>query len=367
MKANKRHFMAICILLCMSLVFPILSGCTSTPATTKPTGGGATSPGVTTTAAPEDKFPEQDFELLIGFAAGGGTDLNLRALAESMAKEIGKSIVVTNMEGGNGVVSEEYALRQQADGYTLLAHGSNTSSSPTMGVTELTHKDVEMIGISGGDVPIISVPYDSPIKDMNDLIAGLKAGNLKSADSAIGGVWWVSSCAIANLVGGKFSSVPYGSGSNAAVACAKKETDFCASALNEGKGMIAEKMLRALCVMDTVPAKVGDIVIPPITDYITDPTFVANLPYFKSWRGIAVKPGTPQARKDKLIAAFSAAIETPEFKKFVEQAGLTEINLFGADADAYYKSAEAFTCYLLFDAGAGTVDPAKLGIERLPS
>jgi tripartite-type tricarboxylate transporter receptor subunit TctC len=73
-------------------------------------------------AAPgaEERFPARPITLVVGFAAGGGIDLNARLLATELGRHFGQSVVVENRPGAGSRIANEYVARSAPDGYTLL-------------------------------------------------------------------------------------------------------------------------------------------------------------------------------------------------------------------------------------------------------
>ena len=73
-----------------------------------------------TSAKAGKTYPERKVEIIVGFGAGSGTDITARALSEPLSKVLGVPVVVTNIEGSQGLNGLEYVYKQPADGYTLF-------------------------------------------------------------------------------------------------------------------------------------------------------------------------------------------------------------------------------------------------------
>jgi tripartite-type tricarboxylate transporter receptor subunit TctC len=71
-------------------------------------------------------YPSKPLRILVGFAAGGGTDLFARLIGHKLSKQIGQPVVIENKPGAGGRLAAEYAASQPADGYTLLLGASGT-------------------------------------------------------------------------------------------------------------------------------------------------------------------------------------------------------------------------------------------------
>ena len=73
-----------------------------------------------TPAADAEDYPSRPVDLIVPFAAGGGTDLLARILGEGLSKQLGKFFVVINRPGANTIIGTQSALRSKPDGYTLV-------------------------------------------------------------------------------------------------------------------------------------------------------------------------------------------------------------------------------------------------------
>jgi tripartite-type tricarboxylate transporter receptor subunit TctC len=117
-------------------------------------------------------FPEKPIRVLVGFSAGGVTDIVVRALAESASSVFGQAIIVENKLGAGGVMPAYQLQNAAPDGYTvgLIAHSvfrlpyiSNIKWDPA---TDLDYI-IRLTGFTWGLV----VAADSPIKTFEDYVA----------------------------------------------------------------------------------------------------------------------------------------------------------------------------------------------------
>ena len=69
--------------------------------------------------AAADAYPSRPITIVVPFAAGGGTDILARILAEHMGGLFGQTVLVENVAGAAGAIGVERAVRAPADGYTL--------------------------------------------------------------------------------------------------------------------------------------------------------------------------------------------------------------------------------------------------------
>lgn len=82
---------------------------------------GAEADGEGESASGDLNYPERDIEIIIGWGAGGGTDLFTRQVAAQLSENLGVNVNVVNMEGSSGVIAHEhYATQTEPDGYSIL-------------------------------------------------------------------------------------------------------------------------------------------------------------------------------------------------------------------------------------------------------
>lgn len=136
-------------------------------------------------------YPSKPVKVIVGFAAGGGTDVLGRLLAQGLNERLGQPFVVENRTGAGGNIATMAVVNAPADGYTLLVTtvGQTVVSphtDPTLKIDprkELTH--IAMIG--EGDY-ILAVHVDVPVKDVREFIAYAKKnpGKLNYATAGAG-------------------------------------------------------------------------------------------------------------------------------------------------------------------------------------
>lgn len=118
------------------------------------------------------RWPDRPIELIVGFAAGGGTDVTARTFARFLEKELGGSVVVNNRPGASGEIGLAYVARARPDGHTLGI--TNMPGLVTLPIErrapQFALDDFEYVANLVSDPSAFSVPAASPIKDIGDLI-----------------------------------------------------------------------------------------------------------------------------------------------------------------------------------------------------
>ena len=93
---------------------------------------GACLPAIDAAAQPA-KFPDKPIKIVVGFSAGGGTDVVARMLAQKLTESFGQTVVVENRAGASGMIAGEAVAKSAADGYTLMMGSQTTFAvAPTL-------------------------------------------------------------------------------------------------------------------------------------------------------------------------------------------------------------------------------------------
>lgn len=81
--------------------------------------------------APDASYPNRFVRMVLGYSAGGGTDVVARIIADKLSERLGQPVVVENKPGGAARLAVEYVAQQPADGYTMLiAAGAEMTIGP---------------------------------------------------------------------------------------------------------------------------------------------------------------------------------------------------------------------------------------------
>src|SRR3954469_13671799 len=77
-------------------------------------------------------YPSKPVRIMVGFSAGGGTDVTARVLAQKLSEHLGQPVIVENRPGSGGMIATEAVARAPADGYTLLMVAAADVVQPAM-------------------------------------------------------------------------------------------------------------------------------------------------------------------------------------------------------------------------------------------
>jgi tripartite-type tricarboxylate transporter receptor subunit TctC len=158
-------------------------------------------------------FPAKPVRILVGFSAGGGTDVTARMLAQKLSEYLGGSVIVENRPGSGGMIATEAVAKSPADGYTLLMVAAADVVQPALRAKLSYDLERDFAPISNVVVvPFALVSHPSvPAKNVKELIAlaRSKPGRLNYASSGIGSSAHLSNELFNSMAKVNITHVPY--------------------------------------------------------------------------------------------------------------------------------------------------------------
>lgn len=306
--------------------------------------------------------PNKPINVIVPWAAGGATDQMIRVTAGDLEAALGQKIVVLNQPGASGSIGTKNALEAPKDGYTWTSGApKDLGSYKIMGMVDTTVQDWHMY-LHLALPTIVSVPANSPHKDMKSLLDAMKArpGQISVATAGVNSSGHTAIEQIVAASGIKYKHVTYDGGNPAVIATVAGETDVTTQLSSEQSEMIRGKRLRPLAVVGDRAIEIeGYGKIAPLSDFI--PGFKVPVSYF----GIFVPKGVPAeviATLDKIWAERVAKSET--IRKYATSRGALMVVTSGAEAQKIAMPAVADAAWQKFDAGQAKISPATIGIPR---
>ena len=277
-----------------------------------------------TASAQAAPYPTQPIKMLIGFAAGGPTDVIGRILAQHMTATLGQSVVVENRTGANSLIATREVAKAKPDGYTVLF----ASLSHNVNRLLLNEKaEYEPLGSFApvslvANLPLVVVTaYDSPYKTLQDLIAAAKSKPeaISYGSAGNGGSAHLAGALMATMTDSKMVHVPFRGNAPALTEVMAGRVSFMFYPMIGIAGQVADKRLRVLAVGSSKP--MPDFPGVPTMDASGFPDFEQTAP----WVGMLAPAGTPKAIVDQLNAALKKALAQPEIIKRMKDLGATPI------------------------------------------
>jgi len=168
-------------------------------------------------ALAKDRYPSRPVKLIVGFAAGGLTDIAARALAQRMSKVLDANVVVDNRPGSQAIIGTVAVARAEPDGYTLTFAGTNGMILNPLLYNNLPYKrsDFRQLGSMGRSPMLLIVHNDLGVQNVQEFIAlaKKKPGQITCAHAGYGVINHLALLHFQSKTGTSFQDVPYkGSG-----------------------------------------------------------------------------------------------------------------------------------------------------------
>ena len=283
------------------------------------TGAGALTPDllVSTASAQEAWKPTRPIQVVIQFAAGGGTDVVIRTLIKQMEGVLGQRINATNMTGALGSIATKHVLGQPADGYTWLGAGGFLDYPRIRGIDgAVSWKDFQFFQ-SASSIASWATHPESRFKTFQDVIDWAKQnpGKLRVSTDGVGGLWHEAMALVSSRAGFEFTNVPFDGGAPATLAALQKEVDIAGSGLHEQIQFVRAGQLKHLATFTDKPVDIGTAKLEPVTKFV--PGAKANAPFGADYN-IALRRDTPKPILQAVSAAVAAAVASEPFKKMLQ-------------------------------------------------
>ncbi|MCK4502198.1 MAG: tripartite tricarboxylate transporter substrate binding protein, partial [Desulfuromonadales bacterium] len=200
------------------------------------------------------EYPTKPITLMVGFSAGGSTDMYARAFSSFAHEQIGMPLVVVNQPGASGMIAAKSVYDARPDGYTLLlASGGGffiKAASDGDRALVVPMQDLKVLGSIGQSITALVVPADSPFKTARELVEYAKAHpeeRLRWSHPGRSSTKGMSGSLFLEENGIVAQDVPFAGGSKARNAVSAKQVDFSFIGVQLLGGF--ENKLRALGVM----------------------------------------------------------------------------------------------------------------------
>jgi tripartite-type tricarboxylate transporter receptor subunit TctC len=162
-------------------------------------------------AAAQD-YPSKPIRILVGYAAGGGNDIIVRVMQPELQKGLGQPVIVENKPGAQGIIAAEMAARSAPDGYTIMMGPSGPMTINPATYSKLSYsptRDFTPISMICEFPLIVTVDAKLPIKNMNELLAYIKANPGKSNYASSAGIFQITTEMFKQRTGSAIEMIPY--------------------------------------------------------------------------------------------------------------------------------------------------------------
>ena len=258
-------------------------------------------------------WPSKPVTIVVPFAAGGGTDIGTRIVAQRLSQLWGQSVVVDNRGGAGGNVGLELVSRAKPDGYTLLTGNVGTQSiNPTLYKKLNYNPDTAFapIGLFAELPFVLAVTPTLPAKNVKELIALAKAspGRLTYASSGNGGSPHLSAETFKITTGTHILHIPYRGGGPAMIDLISGNVDMIFVSVLETSAHIKAGKLRALAISSKNR-------VPALPDVPTLEETGVNGAESGSWVGLLAPAEIPKDIVEKISKDLQLVLAMPDVQQ----------------------------------------------------
>ena len=274
--------------------------------------------------------------LVVGFGAGGPTDVIARIVAQDMTASTGQPFIVDNRPGANAIIATEFVARSAPDGHTMLFSSLSllvNAILPGGNVKYDPFKDFAPISNAAVLPMVVVTSPQTGINTVQDLIARAKAkpGEVSYGTSGHAGSTHLAGAMLENFTGTKMINVPFkGNGPALAEVMAGRVTFMFYPALGIAD-QVAQKRLKVLAVGTAQPW--SDFPGVPTLEEMGLRGFDATAP----WVGLLAPAGTPPAIVNRVSTEMRKSLAKPETRERMKQLGAIIVADSPAEFAAFLK------------------------------
>ena len=281
----------------------------------------AASSFVTAPPASADDYPNRPIRIIVGFTAGGPTDVPFRFIADRLGAALGKPVVVENKPGAGSMLATYEMLSQPRDGYTLLAC---TYFDPTNTLlyrnAHYKVSDLAPVALVARYSYVVAVSKDNPAKTFGDLVQYAKAnpGKLNYGHLGIGSSQNLVAKRLEKVAGITMTGVPYKGAADALHEVASGRLDLFIGPPFTAMPLVQGNQVKALAVtgqerLSSAPD------VPTLRE--------SGIPIVSfAWLGVCAGAGTPDAVISFLNSKLSPILTSNEYRALLDASGSVPVS-----------------------------------------
>lgn len=307
--------------------------------------------GVAIAGAPAgaQNYPNKQIRFLVGFPAGGASDVVARAISQNLAEALGQPVVVDNRAGAASNIAAEIVATAPRDGYTIFLGTVSLAINPSL-YKKLAYnalKDFAAV-TQITDTPFMFVTHPSlPVKNVKEFIALAKArpGQLNYGSAGNGSGGHLFTAMFGSMAGANLVHVPYRGASFATTSVLAGETIFMFDNIVTTLPLARAGRLRALAVTTLKRSRVAEDI--PTLAQSGVPGYDAN-----AWFGVLTPTGTPDAVIARLQSEIAKIIKIPEIRDRFLALGAEPVGSTPEQFAAFYRNEVAKWGKVVKESGA---------------
>lgn len=266
-----------------------------------------------------DSYPKQKpIDFIVGYAAGGSTDIIARLIGPKLGEQLGQTLVVQNRPGASGALAAEMLVRAPSDGYTIMACTNTILTTHKYLYKNLRYDPKDILPVTQISVIpyVVLVNSSFPASNVKELlaVARQKPGVVTFGSSGQGSAGHLAVNIFAAQTGVKLNHVPYRGSGASMIDLAAGQIDMGFDQEATVAPFIASGKIKALAIAGSQRSPTMPQV--PTLNELGVPFEAA------SWTGICLKAGTDPAIVSKVREATAKVMGDPAIKARFVQLGM---------------------------------------------
>jgi tripartite-type tricarboxylate transporter receptor subunit TctC len=283
----------------------------------------------------QSDYPNRPIRILVGFSAGGPSDIIARIVGAKTGEFLGQQVVVENKTGAGGMIASEATANAPPDGYTLLNTAISVAVNETLSKTIKVEFGKQLIAVApqAETANFLVVHPSLGVKNMAEFMAYVKSkpGEVLYATAGRGTGTHLSAELFDMMAGTQMTPVHYRGGGATIKDLVSGQIKIMFSSIAPVQGLVNEGKLIGLAT--TGPKR--DAAFPNL------PTIAeSGLPGYdvRLWIGLTAPAGTPREIIKRIEAANNKALNSPDVQKALAAQGFRPFIGSAEEFDAFYRS-----------------------------
>lgn len=294
-------------------------------------------------------YPTKQVRFVVGFPAGGATDVVARAISQNLSEALGQPVVVDNRAGAASNIAAELVATSPKDGHTIFLGTVSLAINPSL-YKKLPYnalKDFTAVS-QVTDTPFMFVTHPSlPVRNVKEFVALARArpGQLNYGSAGNGSGGHLFTAMFGSMAGVNLAHVPYRGASYATTSVLSGETIFMFDNIVTTLPLAKAGKLRALAVTTAKRSRVAEDI--PTLAQAGVPGYDAN-----AWFGVFAPAGTPDAVIARLQSEISKIVKIPEIRDRFLALGAEPVGSTPEQFAAFYRAEVLKWAKVVKDSGA---------------
>jgi len=286
--------------------------------------------------AAAQQYPAKPVRIVVGFAAGGPTDVIARIIAQDMTAALGQSVVVENRTGANAIIATELVARSAPDGYTMLFSSLSLIVNAILLENKIKYhpfKDFVPVNLAAVLPLLIVARPSSPVNSVRELVALARKhpGEVAYGSAGNGGSAHLAGAMLETAAGVKMTHISYRGNAPALIDVMAGQVMFMFYPMIGIADQVAAKKLKVLAA--------GTLKRHP--DYPSVPTLAesgfAGFEDTAPWVGMLAPAGTPAAVVNRVNEEINKSLARPDSRERLRVLGAVTVGGSPADFAAFLQ------------------------------